>query len=143
MRNFMNIIAIGTVVVGTMIFSGCQNAASMAERIISVNGGTVTTGVAGVVLRAPTKPVARPGEDDTAPLAGARIAVNIDGGDRIGVAVSDSAGHFLVELAAGNYILTPLPFSDQPFPVPPAPAHISVKSGQSTTVQFVYDTGIR
>ena len=109
----------------------------------SVDSSALHQGIAAFVVRSPTIPVAHPGQIDWAPLPGAHILVADAGGSTVGTAVSDSAGRFFIELAAGRYLLTPQKMGSTSFPIPPSPLQVVVPQNDVAHVRIDYDTGIR
>jgi hypothetical protein len=120
--------------------SSCRDAKDM---LINVDSTALHVGIAGEVRRSPIMPVERPGVENSAPLAGATITIQRDGGKTIGNVVSDSTGRFYVELDPGTYILTAQPFANTPFPIPPGPQRVVVPPNGIVHVRLDYDTGIR
>ncbi len=110
----------------------------------STNGGSGTSAIDGVVLKGPIMPVSKPGESNTAPLAGAPITItNATNSTVIANVVSDTAGKFFVQVAAGSYILTPNQISGSVFPRPPQAQTVQVPANTTFADTLNYDTGIR
>jgi hypothetical protein len=104
----------------------------------------LTSGIRGVAMAGPIYPVSRPGQPNELPLAGAIIVVHLAaGGPEIARVVADQRGRFHIDLAAGTYLLVPLP---------PTPGAIWPRGFTQTVVVTAdgfarvvvnYDTGIR
>jgi hypothetical protein len=103
-----------------------------------------TVTVRGTVLAGPVCPVVReppdPGCADR-PVEGAVIEVSSLDGSVVARIVSDSAGHFTVELAPGKYQFTPQPVAGLVGTA--APVDVEVAPGSGVDQTFSYDTGIR
>jgi len=56
---------------------------------------------------------------------------------------SGADGRFRIHLTAGTYVLRALSQDGSPFPRPPAPKRVRVRSGRFTYITITYDTGIR
>lgn len=100
------------------------------------------SGVEGLIERGPLQPVARPGQKDTAPVAGAIIVVRNQKGREVARVFSDKNGLYEINLKPGKYKLvvvwprsgiSPSPWSKQ----------IEVKNGQWQNLKIKLDTGIR
>lgn len=102
------------------------------------------SGIAGQALVGPIYPVARPGEPNTRPLAGAVIDVETADGSRlIAEVVADQDGKFRLALAPGRYRLVPKPPQPgSPYPRG-TPQTVVVTAGEFTSVTVNYDSGIR
>jgi hypothetical protein len=103
-------------------------------------GGVVSaTGLEGVTLRGPTRPVCQVGQACTAPLE-ARFEV-LQGGKLVARFQSDSKGHFLVHLPPGEYTVSP----DESAPLLSRSDTHEVTVGPTglTHVELEFDTGIR
>ncbi len=120
-----------------------------AALLVAGCSSTVPKGSSGVprvmgdVRVSPVTPISRQGEENSRPLAGARIAFTRESGEAVGSAISDSSGRFGIELAAGRYIATPSPFEGTPYPRPPAAETLVVTDGATAHLSFMYDSGIR
>ncbi|HEV3257831.1 MAG TPA: hypothetical protein VG013_13175 [Gemmataceae bacterium] len=102
-----------------------------------------TTGIAGIALVGPVRPVPRPGQPNTRPLPGAIITVHpADGGPEITRVAADKDGRFQIDLDPAKYLLVPLPPQPGPFPRG-TPQTVVVKSTGLTRVVVQYDSGIR
>jgi hypothetical protein len=119
---------------------GCSK--NSKEMLINVDKSALRVGIAGEVRRSPIMPVERPGQDNSAPLAGAYIGISKSPGGFVGNVVSDSLGQFSVELQPGVYTLTAQSFGST-FPVPPEPQQVTVPANGIVNVRLDYDTGIR
>ncbi|HEV7366600.1 MAG TPA: hypothetical protein VGN76_12210 [Gemmatimonadales bacterium] len=98
-----------------------------------------STGLEGVTLRGPTRPVCQVDQACTAPLvAGFEV---LQGGKVVARFQSDSKGHFLVHLPPGAYTVSP----DESAPLlTRADAHdVTVGASGLTHVELQFDTGIR
>ena len=106
--------------------------------------GTAPTGIRGSVTAGPTCPVqANPPEPDCAPrlVAGATIVIRDGVGAQTAAAVSGADGSFSVAIAAGDYVIDPLPVPGLLGTAQRQP--VEVTRGSMTTVRVDYDTGIR
>jgi len=100
-------------------------------------------GIEGLVLKGPISPVSIPGQPNTAPLAGAKIAITNSSGGFNTTVISDTSGKFFVKLSPDSYMLTPQPFSNSGWPRPQGSV-ISVVPANSIVYDTLnYDTGIR
>lgn len=95
--------------------------------------------VTGTVQAGPVSPVARAGEPGTRPVAGATVEA-LRGTDVVAVARTDAAGRYELLLQPGSYVILAKP--DQYRPRNPGET-ITVSAGETRTVNFVLDTGIR
>jgi hypothetical protein len=105
---------------------------------------TDNPGIFGVALVGPVTPIDRPGVPNMRPLPGAIITVQpVGGGQEIARVVADKHGRFRLRLAAGTYLIVPLP------PVPGVtfplgrPQTVVVNAKGITRVNVLYDSGIR
>ena len=114
---------------------------------VAASGGAAPdSGIAGRIVESPTCPVERvPPEPQCAPkpiVAKLRI-------DRAGsrapseVVTSGTDGRFRVRLAPATYVVRPLRVKGSPFPRPPAPSWVLVRTDRFSYVRITYDTGIR
>jgi hypothetical protein len=89
---------------------------------------TLQSGIRGQVREGPISPVAKPGEPNDQPLAGAKIEISREGSQvKTIVVTSDANGNFSIALPPGDYILTPQPLQPgQTFPHPPPPQKVHV-----------------
>jgi len=109
--------------------SGSQSAAGLTE-----------TGLEGVVRRGPIMPVCRDGVPCDAPFS---ATFEVRDGERIVARFrSDSAGHFLVAVAPGDYLVAPDPFAP-PVGFLPQTHAVTVGPDGLTHVELDFDTGIR
>ncbi|MEP7219846.1 MAG: carboxypeptidase-like regulatory domain-containing protein, partial [Bacteroidota bacterium] len=113
-------------VISILLLAGCGSAGSNSGGLKSVPVARVHVGIIGLVRRSPIYPVARPGVENSAPVAGARITVAREGRETLGVIESDSAGVFAMVLAPGAYRLTPQPIDGASYPNPPAAQQVVV-----------------
>ncbi|HET6400644.1 MAG TPA: hypothetical protein VFH95_04515 [Candidatus Kapabacteria bacterium] len=113
-------------------------------RSVPNNPSSGTSAIAGLVLEGPISPVQQQGESNEAPLAGAPIAIaNSVNSTIVAKVVSDSAGKFFVNVAAGSYILTPGQVSNSGLPRPLQPSMVQVPVNTTISDTLHYDTGIR
>jgi hypothetical protein len=104
-------------------------------------GDPGSTGLTGTVLRGPVQPVCSVNEPCTDEPFSASFAV-YRGTRRSGQFHSDSFGAFTIALAPGKYRIVPGP--DAPLLNPTAQAKdVEVGTTGTTSVQLVFDTGIR
>lgn len=122
----------------------CIVALAAACRNTAVNPGTTdTTAISGLVLKSPIYPVSRPGQINSAPLAGATIAIANSSGSFNTTVVSDTAGKFYLKVAADTYRLTPQQYSNSGLPRPGASVTSVVPANTTVYDTLNYDTGIR
>lgn len=124
-----------TSIVGPLLLfllTGCGN---------SILGTDPDTGLDVEVRKGPIDPVARPGEDNSAPVEDARVRIRrIDGDGKLRVH-TDADGRARVPLGPGTYEIT---VEACPGALGlPEPATAEVRSGETTPVRLVCDTGIR
>jgi hypothetical protein len=132
---------------------GCNGASGLSA-------GDGTSGIKGDVTLGPLRPVERPGEVNSRPLADAPVVVHpclasrpalpgpdqcTDVADRIaGRATSDKDGRFSVSLAPGRYVVYGEKIGGAALPRPPQSADVvAVTRGAFAHVTLAYDTGIR
>lgn len=101
--------------------------------------GYRTSLVTGTVLAGPVSPVARAGQPDTRPVAGATVEA-LRGTDIVARSRTDAGGRYELPLQPGSYVI--LAKSDQ-YRSKSQGETISVPEGETRTVNFVLDTGIR
>lgn len=102
------------------------------------------SGIIGTARVGPISPVARPGQADDKPLAGAIISIQPDGGGaEITRQTADASGNFRILLPPGTYLIVPLP--PQPGQTWPRGASqtVTVVPNQLLKVMVSYDSGIR
>lgn len=99
------------------------------------------TGIAVQVTRGPIRPVEREGEENEAPVAGARIAVQRLDGDLFETAETDEAGRARISVPEGEYRVS-VEECPGAMGLPPA-QEVKVRAGSFTEVAFACDTGIR
>ena len=99
-----------------------------------------TTGIAVAVRRGPISPVEQPAVDNTAPVAGASVAV-LRAGHPFTAATTDTAGAVTVPAPAGDYevAVTTCPGAL----ALPGPVTVTVTTGMLVPARLVCDTGIR
>jgi hypothetical protein len=95
--------------------------------------------VVGTVVAGPVSPVARPGEPATRPVSRATVEAR-RGSDIVVVARTDASGRYELTLEPGSYDI--LAKADRYFSKEPGKT-ITISSGETITVNFVLDTGIR
>jgi hypothetical protein len=99
------------------------------------------TGIDGLVDRGPIAPVCRLGVPCDAPFA-ASFEVR-QGTKRVATFSSDSAGHFIVHLAPGSYVIVPTPAAPLMNPTAQARSVDVMATGGLTRAHLTFDTGIR
>jgi hypothetical protein len=118
---------------------GCRSGTA-PDGIHQPGGGVVSsTGLEGIMLRGPTRPVCQVDQPCTAPFkSGFQV---LQGGQIVARFESDSEGHFLIHLAPGTYSVSP----DESAPLlARADAHVvTVGPTGLTHVDLEFDTGIR
>ena len=108
----------------------------------TTKNGNANALIVGVVQKGPISPVVQAGVENTAPLPGATIKITGPNGLVIST-ISDTSGRFTAHVASGMYMLTPQPFTNSTFPIPPEAVTTQVSANATDTVWFEYDTGIR
>lgn len=117
---------------------GCRSGATPAA--VEAGGeGSAPTGIEGIAHRGPTRPVCQLDKPCTAPFS-ASFEVR-QGGRVVAGFQSDSAGHFLVALAPGSYMV--VPDASAPLLARGQAHEVIVKRGGLTHVDLDFDTGIR
>jgi hypothetical protein len=118
---------------------GCRSGTA-PDGIQQPGGGVVSsTGLEGIMLRGPTRPVCQVDEPCSAPFrAGFEVWQS---GQIVARFQSDAEGHFLIHLPPGTYMVAP----DKSAPLlARADAHeVTVGSTGLTHVELEFDTGIR
>ena len=105
---------------------------------------SLDSGIEGQALAGPQCPAFQP----ASPCPPLPIEVSIDvleleSGERVTGFSTDADGRFRVDLAPGEYRLSPLqPSEDNPFPVG-EPQNVTVVEGEFSEIVILYDTGIR
>jgi len=102
------------------------------------------TGIRGTALAGPVCPVERIPPDPACaprPVVGAMIVVRDASGTQIGRGTTGADGTYVVEVAAGSYVVEPQPV--QGLLGTPPPQSVTVVDGFAATVDLAYDTGIR
>jgi hypothetical protein len=95
--------------------------------------------VAGTVVAGPVSPVQRVGESATRPVHQATVQA-LRGSDIVAVAHTDTAGRYELTLQPGTYVI--LAKADRYQSKKPSET-VTVSAGQTRTMDFVFDTGIR
>lgn len=142
------------------------NAGAFSEvtiRLGAVQPPAKDTGIKGLVLHGPIKPVEVPGEPNEKPLAGARVRVEeirnpAEAGPRapfVWSGITNSEGRFQVVTPAGRFKVTatpPIVMPPKPLPgtaiqpafLPPsATVEVAVEQGKFSEVTLHIDSGIR
>jgi hypothetical protein len=102
------------------------------------------SGVRGVAVQGPISPVEQVGEPNTAPLPGAIITVQPEGGgNEIARTAANDKGRFSMRLAPGTYLIVPLPPDSGSILPHGEPQTVTVVQKKFTEVIVHYDTGIR
>ena len=103
------------------------------------------SGIKGTVLLGPTCPVeSSPGANDPVPCVtsyAATLVVLDDEGVKVATITTGDDGKFQVDLAPGDYVVTPENGTDT-YPIA-QPQSVTVASGVYTDIEVNYDTGIR
>jgi hypothetical protein len=103
----------------------------------------LSSGISGVVLLGPLKPVVKEGEINDRPYPDALIWVMDEAGSRrIESFISDDQGYFKISLLPGTYLLEPQTPRGQVLPRG-EPQTVTVLADQYTDITLHYDTGIR
>ncbi|MEA2677218.1 MAG: hypothetical protein QOJ81_1359 [Chloroflexota bacterium] len=100
------------------------------------------SGIKGTVLLGPTCPVE--GSPDPAPCLTPYVATLVvldDEGVKVATITSGDDGRFQIDLAPGDYVVTPESGTDT-YPIA-QPQSVTVATGVYTEIQVNYDTGIR
>jgi hypothetical protein len=103
------------------------------------------SGIRGTVLLGPTCPVeSSPGANDPVPCLtpyAATLVVLDNEGVKVATVTSGADGKFQLDLAPGDYVVTPESGTDS-YPIA-QPQSVTVSAGTYTEIQVNYDTGIR
>jgi hypothetical protein len=135
MRRLRSALAIALVAV---LVIGCSEIGIVEETPVAPSG------IRGTVLLGPTCPVsATPGDDNPVPCVTAYAAhlVVLDSESAVVARVTSGAdGKFQLDLAPGEYVVTPASGSDT-YPIA-QPVSVTVLAGTYVDVEINYDTGI-
>jgi hypothetical protein len=96
--------------------------------------------VAGHVSAGPVSPVSRPGTPNTRPVAGAQVEA-LRGSDVVAVTHTDNAGYYQFTLHPGSYVIA-VTYVGYRASAPLART-VTAAAGQTQTLDFAVDTGIR
>ena len=96
----------------------------------------------GKVTLGPIAPIEAVGGPPNTRLYAAIVDVETPAGDVVKTVASNNDGTFSLRLAAGSYRLVPRSPKGKPFPHA-APVDTTILTGQATTVEIAYDSGIR
>jgi hypothetical protein len=103
----------------------------------------LTSGINGIVMLGPLKPVTKEGEINDKPYPDAIIWVmNEQGTRKLAEVKSDAEGRFTIALVPGKYLLNPQSPKDQALPRG-EPQTVEVLPDHFVGVTVNYDTGIR
>lgn len=102
--------------------------------------GSPASSVGGTVEAGPVSPLARPGVPATRPLPGATVEA-LRGSDVVAATHSDAAGRYKLRLHPGTYLIR-AKASGRFFSKKPGET-VTISAGQTLTVNFILDTGIR
>ena len=119
----------------------CLIVVVLAATACSATAPSPTTGLTGVVMRGPVTPVCRVDVPCDQPFsAGFTVQKS---GQRVAQFQSDAAGRFTVFLAPGPYTI--VPNADAPIISPSLQSKTVtvLDNGALTTIQLMFDTGIR
>jgi hypothetical protein len=110
----------------------------------STAGGPLdpNTGIEVQVLKGPIQPVAREGERDTAPVAGAVVIAETTSGRETRKGTTDSAGLVRIQVPPGAYVVS-VETCPGTMSLPKQTEPVSVSSGSFAAATLVCDTGIR
>lgn len=96
--------------------------------------------VVGTVTAGPISPVQRPGKPNARPAPGATIEA-LRGSDAVAVARANDRGHYRLTVRPGTYLIRVKP------PAGYLPRNqvktVTISGGETLTVNFLLDTGIR
>jgi carboxypeptidase family protein len=103
-------------------------------------GGPRASLVTGTVTAGPISPLAQAGKPSTRPVPGATVEA-LRGDDVVAATRSDGSGCYRLSLPPGAYLIRAqgggTPYSRQPGQT------VTISAGQTLTVNFLLDTGIR
>ena len=102
--------------------------------------GSQASVVAGTVTAGPVTPVQQVGRPNSRPLPGATIEA-LRGGDVIAAARSDDRGRYRLTVRPGTYLIRVMPAGR--FLSKSPDKTVTVSAGETLTVNFLLDTGIR
>jgi hypothetical protein len=112
---------------------------------INLDTPSPASGIRGTVLLGPTCPVeSSPGANDPVPCVtsyAATLVVLDDEGVKVATINTGDDGKFQVDLAPGDYVVTPENGTDT-YPIA-QPQSVTVATGLYTDIEVNYDTGIR
>jgi hypothetical protein len=117
---------------------GCRGGTSPDTGQQSGGGVVSSTGLEGVTLRGPTRPVCQVEQPCTAPLEGGFKA--LQGANLVARFRSDAKGHFLIHLPPGDYSV--VPDESAPLLLRASARQVTVGSPGLTHVELEFDTGI-
>jgi hypothetical protein len=103
--------------------------------------GSQVSLVVGTVTAGPVTPVQRVGRPNSRPLPGASVEA-LRGGDVVAAARSDDRGRYRLTIRPGTYLIRARPpgrFLSKQEPV----KTVTVSAGETLTIDFSFDTGIR
>ena len=103
-------------------------------------GGPHASLVIGTVAAGPISPLALVGKPSTRPVPGATVEA-LRGNDVVAATRSDDSGRYQLSLPPGTYLIRAqgdgTPYARQPGQT------VTISAGQTLTVSFLLDTGIR
>jgi len=102
--------------------------------------GSQASVVAGTVTAGPVTPVQQVGRPNSRPLPGATIEA-LRGGDVVAAARSDDRGRYRLTVRPGTYLIRVMPAGR--FLSKSPDKTVTVSAGETLTVNFLLDTGIR
>jgi uncharacterized membrane protein len=114
--------------------------ASLSLTVASLAASAATpSGIRGIVIKSPTKPVCEEGIPCSAPAAGVAL-VFLRGGVRVATVVTSKAGAYRVVLPPGTYVVRTL---RKPAFGGPSLRRVRVPPGRFVVADIEIDTGIR
>ena len=126
-----------------VVLGGCAGTA-VGSAPASGSPAGAGSGIAGTVTAGPACPVQKTPPDPSCadrPVAGAVLVIQTAAGAEVARVTTNVSGAFAATLPAGAYVIEAQPVSG--LMGTPAAQPVTVQPGAVTTVDVVYDTGIR
>lgn len=138
----LRLILISIAVVAGVV-AGCTGATAGSASAPGTSVGAAA-GLAGTATAGPACPVQKTPPDPSCAdraVAGAVLVVRAASGAEVARVTTDASGAFAATLPVGDYVVEPQPVTG--LMGTPAAQSVTVRPGAVTTVELVYDTGIR
>lgn len=133
-------------VIAALAIAGCEgpSIAATPSPLPSASSATGRTGIGGTATAGPVCPVEKVPPDPACaprPVAGAVLVIRDASGSEVARVTTGPDGAFLAELKPGGYAVEPQPADG--LMGTPGPQSVTVNQGVVSTIEVVYDTGIR